>query len=143
MRNTAYISSYLHWDQTNKLRLFLLLVKRFVSNQKIHGAVNGYLSSYSWVMLVFHFLLRLQLIPTMELITNSKINSNINNIQDTLSFGFILNDNNNDNRSIPLFSNLSNISITHLFTLFLYYYTHEIDINSDVITLRGNGEVKF
>lgn len=138
LRNTAYITSYIRWDQSNKLKSFLLLVKRFVSCQKIHGAVNGYLSSYTWVMLVFHFLLRLRLIPSMELISNTQINQNTCNIENTQSFGFRLNENNIMSPSI-----LSTLSLSQLFKSFLKYYVTSIDIFSNVITLRKDGQVKY
>lgn len=136
LRNTSYITAYLRWDTSNNLKSLILLVKRFVSSHKIHGAPSGFLSSYSWVMLVFHFLLQLNLIPPMKILLNSERSQNSHdNIEDTASFGFVL-------TSLSP-SNLSCLSISQLFKSFLYYYTHEIDVTTDVITLRGNGEVNY
>lgn len=130
LKNTAFICTYLQWDQTNKVKSLILLIKRFVQVNDIHGASKGYLSSYTWVMLVFHYLLRLRLIPALDDETNGV---NPNNSNDSNKFQF----------SLQLCSStiLESISVFELLKFFFWYYTTQIDVYTNVVTLRGNGEV--
>lgn len=133
LKNTAYICTYLNWDQTSKLKSLILLVKRFVQANEIHGASKGYLSSYSWVMLVFHFLLRLQLIPPLSEVDSE--HESRNNDQEVPMFSFSL--------QLNSYATLETVSVSKLFKYFLLYYSSQIDLVTNVITLRGNGEVGF
>jgi predicted nucleotidyltransferase len=134
LRNTAFICAYLNWDQTNKLKSLILLVKRFVQVHGIHGASHGYLSSYTWVMLVIHCLLRLEILPPIHLINKERPQPEMMSADVESMFGFTLESN-------PLLVTLSECSVSELFKFFLFYYTTQIDLITDVITLRSNGEV--
>jgi chemotaxis protein histidine kinase CheA len=168
LRNTAFICAYLNWDQSNKLKALMLLVKRFVQVNGIHGASHGFLSSYTWVMLVIHCLLRLEMIPPLHLLhhptrdrekereregvhsettegagagANGEERSALRE-ENSSQFGFSLESNPAAPATAPApLVTLSESSVTELFKFFLFYYTTQIDLISDVITLRGHGEV--
>ena len=66
VHNSNLIRSYWKIDKTNKVRAFLLLVKKFAKNFSLSQAYEGYLSSYAWVVLGLHFLLRFGYVPCLQ-----------------------------------------------------------------------------
>jgi DNA polymerase sigma len=116
------------WDDSNTIRKLLLLLKKFTKSQNIHGAADGYLSSYCWVLMTLHVLIREQYIPQFELSSNHDIAKSLNDV-------IIFNSHNLSNDKIK------NTSISYLFYRIVTYYSREFNVFSDVVTLRSFGEV--
>jgi hypothetical protein len=115
------IREYIEWDASGHLQRLLLLVKRFVKSRGIADASRGFLSSYAWVLLTLHVLLRQRLIPTMTLNATAK--------------GFVL-----DCEGIDS-GKLKGTPVSVLFFRVISYYCGDFDVMRSTATLRGAGEV--
>jgi DNA polymerase sigma len=122
------IRAYLQWDPTGTLRQLLLLIKRFAKSRGIADASSGYLSSYAWVLLGLHALLRLRYLPVLTPEFSA----------DGLPVGFLL-----DPEYVPEGSRrLSATPVSVLFYQVLHYFSAEFDVSRSTATLRGRGEVR-
>ena len=121
--NSEMIQQYVEWDTSGHLKQLLMLVKLFAKHQAIGNAGNGYLSSYTWVLLTLHVLIRDGLLPVLEVDTSRKHTFRLCPSQLTVRPSI-------DEVDVPL-----------LFYRVLMYYTTEYDVLNGVVTLRGHGEV--
>ena len=64
--NSKFLRAVLSVDPSGKVYAFVRLVKCFASAHNMNKAADGYLSSYAWVTLAVHFLLRTQRIPAIS-----------------------------------------------------------------------------
>jgi len=124
--NSAFLRAYIDWSACtggarNTLKLLLMLVKMFAKHKNIGSAADGYLSSYAWVLMSMHVLLRKGLIPMFQYDVNEE-------------FGFKL---------LPdsVRNNIHTMPLCLLFYEVMNYYANEYDCMRHTVTLRGSGEV--
>lgn len=120
--NSSLIRDYLEWDSSGTLRQLLLLVKLFAKRRGLADASCGYLSSYSWVVLSLHVLLRLRLLPVLVLAPETQR-------------GYML-----DSSGVDC-NGLRDTPVSVLLLRVLSYFSSELDVARCVATLRGHGEV--
>jgi hypothetical protein len=130
---TRCLAEYISLDGTGKISLFFDIIRKFVKSHGICDSAKGFLSSFAWMVLALHVLLREQLVPNIH---TSMMNS-------TIGGGLAESD------SLPPMEHLrrvtterfANISIVQLFDRFFRYYVEEFDLFSAVITLRRQGDL--
>ena len=130
-RNSLMIKTYLELDKTDKVRCFVLFIKNYAKSWDVCDSSNGYLSSYSWVMLCIHFLLNHNLLPNLQ----DKKGETYSDGYDT-SFTVLT--------DLPYCYclRLQKLSITDLVIMFCDHFLNKVNFETDVITLRGKGKIK-
>lgn len=153
------IENYLINDKTNKVKIFLLLIKNFVKGNEISNQNDGFLSLYGWYILALHFLLRFQFIqylPSPYYLTNNSIPYSSSCMCNQCSQYSLLKDSSstlNISRSVydafckhyishvnPTEVKLSqdklnNISYLQLLDLFFRYYVEYFDTFNSVVSI--------
>jgi hypothetical protein len=121
--NSSMIRQFVDWDASGTLKRLLMLVKKFAKSQGVGSAVEGFLSSYAWVLLCLHVLMRDGLIPSLELHPDDRN-------------GFQL-----DFSNLRCERGIAKTPVPFLLHRILTYYSSEFDVMNSVATLRGSGEV--
>lgn len=111
-----------------------MLTKRFVKAQGIGDAVVGFPSSYGWVIMCLHFLLRFEYIPNIQRgdiqinrRRNKKLDFRMYEVDETISL------------SLSHIERLNGESAVDLLNQFLVYLCKDFNRELFCMTLRGNG----
>lgn len=141
LHNSRMIKQYLDFDSSGKIRTFLMLVKRFASSNKINVASERTLSSYAWVVMGLHLLLRLGLLPNFQDdAVLATIPQDKRNVISGVDCTFVVPDASSP-VAIDARRAIASVSLSQLVVKFFEYYTKTIDITQACITLRNKGEV--
>mmetsp|Transcript_23277 Transcript_23277/g.23487 ORF Transcript_23277/g.23487 Transcript_23277/m.23487 type:complete len:448 (+) Transcript_23277:456-1799(+) len=138
VHNSELIRTYLDADHTGTVRSFILCVKKFAQSHQLNDASNSFLSSYAWVILSLHILLKEQLIPNLHTnhITATNISSPI--ICEGLNVSF----NRISRYPIEYEERLQRSGVVlQLLAEFFRYYCVEFNVLESVVSIRGTGEV--
>jgi len=141
-------------DASGKVLDLALLVKKFAKAHGVSDAKDGYLSSYSWVSLVLHFLLRHEYLPPFfgktappppPPSTSSSSSQALSPDTTPSPFceGFNVAYSVPDAGQLPPFyvARLASVSLAEVAWLFCDYLTSRVCVERDCLTLRGRGEV--
>lgn len=133
-KNSELIKRYLQLDATGKVRGFLMLTKRFVKTHGIGDAVKGFPSSYGWVVMCLHFLLRFEYIPNIQRSDvhvdrrrNRKLDFRMYEVDQTISL------------SATHVESLREVTAVDLLNQFLVYLYKDFNHELYCMTLRGTG----
>lgn len=125
------IRTYLELDKTDKIKRFILFIKNYAKACDVCDSSVGFLSSYSWVILCLHFLMRHELIPNLQvkkgLVFSDGYDTTFTELSE-LPYSYYL--------------RLQKLTVTEMIRMFCNYYCMTINFDTDVITLRGVGEIK-
>lgn len=126
---------YINFDNSNKLLNFFHLVNHFVHAHGIVDSSKGFLSMFTWYVMIIHFLLKKKIVPFLHNFIydnhhqlfnpNSKVTFPIDSNQDYSEY----------------YSKIANVSLTELLDEFFRYYVEEFDTFSSIITIRPNALV--
>lgn len=129
--NSDFINYIISLDESKKIYKYLKLVKTFTSRNDINDASKGYLSSYSWVVLSLHVLLRYGYLPATLLLPRGKCFKECFDVSYDKSL-----------TQLPLKCQilLDNTDCYQLFYLFCCYLC-DFPRDKSAITLRNYGEL--
>jgi hypothetical protein len=123
------IKEYWEMDKTLKIKKFMLFMKTFAKLWKIVDSPNGMLSSYCLTVMCLHVLLHYKFLPNIQSLKGI-------NYSDGFDVSYVK----LDNLPLAYESRLESTNVSHLLFLFSDYYTEKFNIDTDVVTLRGQGE---
>lgn len=66
IQSTDLIHAYISLDKTGKVKDYLRIIRLFVKYHQICDATYGYLTTYAWMVMALHVLLRFELIPNIH-----------------------------------------------------------------------------
>ena len=130
IENSRLIKAYLDYDKSGKVKVFLMLLKTFARSHGLNSAANGFLSSYGWIILGLHFLLKFELIP------NFIEPSSEPSYCDGVDVSFTV-----PSTESSTFSSLQEWTLSTLLFRFFVYMFEDVDLVAEVLTLRNAGEV--
>ena len=119
---------------------FVFFTHLWFAWHQINNASEGSVSSYCWVLLCLHLLLRLQLIPNVLRNSTAQTN-NAAAAPQWLCEGLDVTVEGLDDMPEEYAARLSQWSLLRLLLEFFRYYTQEFNVWEHVVTLRGTGEV--
>lgn len=133
---TRYLAEYMSLDGTGKMRLYFDVIKKFIKSHGICDTSKGFLSTFAWMVLGLHVLLREQLVPNIHATLVASYSSSANHSTQSIP-------------NLPPIEQMrrvtterfNNVSIVQLLDRFFRYYVEELDLFSAVITLRNQGDL--
>lgn len=132
IENSRLILAYTTFDKSGKIKRFLLLLKQFVKSFRLNLAPNGLLSSFAWIVLGLHYLLRSKLLPNFQ----QTVSGADGPLCDGINVGFEVPE------ETPIFtSKLASTPLADMLLGFFVYMSDDVCISSEVLTMRGAGEV--
>ena len=138
IHNSDLIKHYIRADESGKVKKVAHLVKALAKAHNIGEASLGFISSYSWVVLLLHTLLLHEYLPAFQ--TGGALNSKEESADifcESFYVGFSV--------PIPLppfyRDRLASTSVEELLTLFTGYLSSRVNVLDDCLTMRGQGEV--
>jgi predicted nucleotidyltransferase len=139
--NSRMIREYVFFDASGKIRAFIMLIKKFASKNRINVASEQTLSSYAWVIMALHLLLRLGLLPNFQDdATLSAVPLEERTIVSGIDCTFVVPDP-SSKAALSARRAIAATSVSQLLVKFFEYYTRVIDITQSCISLRNKGEV--
>lgn len=151
---TELLSTYASLDRTGKIHDFLFIVKVFAKAHHISDSSAGFLSSFAWVVLALHVLLRYEFLPNIHASDISRddeyleeSDSRAEGAKDyapnwTLDSGifkdFVMNPKPLEQRYV---SKIENTSLLEMLDIFFRYFVEVFDPFESVVSLKGRGEV--
>jgi predicted nucleotidyltransferase len=143
LHNSRMIREYVYFDETGKIRAFIMLIKRFASKNRVNVASEHTLSSYAWVVMALHLLLRLGLLPNFQDdAVLSTIPSAERNVVNGVDCTFVV-PHPSSAAARDARRAIASISLSQLVVKFFEYYTKGIDITQNCISMRNKGEVTY
>lgn len=130
IHNSRLIRAYLEFDSSGKIKQFLRLVKLFAKSHKLNLAPNGLLSSYAWIVLGLIFLLRCEYVPNFQQDLRDVV------LCDGINVNFLV-----PSKIGVALDKLHATLLPDLCLQFFTYLTEQVNICTDVLTMRGKGEV--
>ena len=138
IHNSDLIKHYINADESGKVKKVAHLVKALAKAHNIGDASFGFISSYSWVVLLLHTLLLHEYLPAFQ--AGGALNSKEESADifcESFYVGFSV--------PIPLppyyRDRLASTSVEELLTLFTGYLSSRVNVLEDCLTMRGKGEV--
>ena len=135
--NSSLIKAFFEYDGSFKVYRFIYLVKAFAKSHRINEAADGYLSSYCWVCLGLHFLIKHKYSPPVAVVSVPATASEVNpSYCNGLSLSYRLDTSEEMRRACS--ANLKHVSLLSLLKRFLDYFLC-FDVFAHVVTLRDDG----
>ena len=133
--NSDLIHDYIKADTSGKVKGAAFILKSLMKTHSMGDASTGTMSSYAWVVLLLHTLLRHDYIPAF---TPYKVDApDAQQFCEGVHVGFSV-----PNPLPPYYQDrLASVSIAELLILFTGYVTTKVNIANDCLTMRGQGEV--
>lgn len=135
--NSTLIRDYLLSDKSGTLKSTALVLKSIVKDEGICDASIGYLSSYSWIVLLLHFLLRHEFLPPFDPVRDGESSDKGSLFCEDIYVGYTV------PQAIPWYyqDRIASVGVAELLIMFTEYLTMHIDVRTDCLTMRGAGEV--
>jgi hypothetical protein len=135
--NSTLIRDYLLSDKSGTLKSTALVLKSIVKEEGICDASIGYLSSYSWIVLLLHFLLRFEFLPPFDTIRNEESTDKSSLFCEDIYIGYTV------PQVLPWYyqDRIASVGVAELLIMFTEYLTTHVDARTDCLTMRGAGEV--
>lgn len=129
---TKFLAEYMSLDGSGKLRLYFDAIKKFIKSHGICDTSKGFLSSFAWMVLGLHVLLREQLIPNIHGAFVASYSNTTGVVSPVPPM---------DQLRRTTTERLANVSIIQLLDRFFRYYVEEFDLFAAVVSLRNQGDV--
>ena len=148
IENSRLIRAYLEYDASGTVRRFLRLVKLFAKNHKLNVAPAGTLSSYGWIVLGLHFLLRIKAVPNVQCASTPPVYCDGIDVSFAVPTATAHMAATSTNPVVPsshippsVADEPPSLALYDLLFRFFAYMTEGVDLSSHVLTMRGEGEV--
>jgi hypothetical protein len=137
IHNSTLIRDYLLSDKSGTLKSTALVLKSIVKEEGICDASIGYLSSYSWIVLLLHFLLRYEFLPPFDTVRSDDSSDKSSLFCEDVYVGYTV------PQVLPWYyqDRIASVGVAELLIMFTEYMTMHVDVRSDCLTMRGAGEV--
>ena len=151
---TELLSTYASLDRTGKIHDFFFIVKVFAKCHHINDSSAGFLSSFAWVVLALHVLLRYEFLPNIhgdvisrddEYLDESDTKSDAAtdtapnwSLENGIFKDFVMNPKQLEQRYV---SKIESTSLLEMLDIFFRYYVEVFDPFESVVSLKGRGEV--
>ena len=129
LRNTKLLHSYAEFD--NAVLKMGFLLKKFSKITEICDASKGSLSSYAYIILLIHYLQKMEVIPNLQ-------NGNDVNVEEYCNWNTFFIENPEQIKILKEKYNSHGKSAGELFIGLLKYYAFDFDWNTDVVCIRFN-----
>ena len=136
IHNSSLIRDYLMSDSSGKVKSAALVLKKIMKEEGICDASAGFLSSYSWIVLLLHFLQRHEFLPPFQTERDKNSFNNRSVFCEDIYVGYSL------PKTLPWFyqQRLANVGVAELLIMFTEYMVRCVNIRTDCLTMRGAGE---
>ena len=133
IHNSDLIKDYMAADRSGKIKKVALLVKSLVKVHHIGDASAGTMSSYSWVVLLLHTLLRHEYLPAFNPVGVRRAGAHF---CESYYVNYTVPD------PLPQYyqDRLAAVTVAELLIIFTEYVSSRVDVLSDCLTMRGQGE---
>lgn len=132
--NSELVREYLQCDSSGKVKNAAIILKYLVRAHGLGDASSGFISSYTWIMLLLHTLLHHEYLPPLQRIPHDSESAVF---CENFFVGFTV------KSPLPCYyeSRLAKVSVAELLILFTGYITSRVNVVEGCLTLRGRGEV--
>ena len=136
VHNSNLIRDYLMSDPSGKVKSAALILKKILKEEGICDAGAGFLSSYSWIVLLLHFLQHHEFLPPFQTVRDKSSFNNRSVFCEDIYVGYSL------PKILPCYfqQRLANVGVAELLIMFTEYMVRCVDIRTDCLTMRGAGE---